>query len=163
MFSWFGRVSFVPYSRVQDFAVHLRNGYLMGSKCGECGFQTFPPRSDCPECMSGEFEFVEYSGKGTVWTHTRIDAAPTGFDDDAPYTCVVVELEEGGRLLGWSGETLPQEEVEIDMEPFTDQIAELDWTGIQSLASNLGISAERILREQWLAQARELAGEQDAS
>jgi uncharacterized OB-fold protein len=116
MFSWFGRVSFVPYSKVQDFAVHLRNGYLTGTRCTSCGFQTFPPRADCPECMSDAFEFVEYSGKGTVWTHTRIDAAPTGFDDEVPYTCVVVELEEGGRLLAWSGETLAQEEVEIDME-----------------------------------------------
>jgi len=59
---------------------------------------------------------VEYSGKGRVWTYTRIDAAPTGFDDDAPYTCVVVELEGGGRLLAWSGETLPQDEVEIGMD-----------------------------------------------
>ena len=116
MFSWFGRVSFVPYSKVQDFAVFLRNGYLMGSRCRDCGFQTFPPRADCPECLSGEFEFVEYSGKGTVWTYTRIDAAPTGFDEDAPYTCVVVELEGGGRLLGWSGETLPQEEVTIGLD-----------------------------------------------
>jgi uncharacterized OB-fold protein len=66
--------------------------------------------------MSEEYEFVEYSGKGKVWTHTRIDAAPTGFDDDVPYTCVVVDLEEGGRLLAWSGETLPQDEVEIDSE-----------------------------------------------
>jgi len=116
MFSWFGRVSFVPYSKVQDFAIHLKNGYLMGSRCKACGFQTFPPRADCPECLSEEFEFVEYSGKGVVWTHTRIDAAPTGFDDDVPYTCVVVELEGGGRLLAWSGETLHQEDVEIGMD-----------------------------------------------
>jgi uncharacterized OB-fold protein len=116
MFSWFGRVSFVPYSKVQDFAVHLRNGYLMGSRCKACGFRTFPPRADCPECMAGAFEFVEYSGRGRVWTFTRIDAAPTGFEDDVPFTCVVVDLEEGGRLLAWSGETLPQGEVEIGMD-----------------------------------------------
>ena len=116
MFSWFGRVSFVPYSKVEDFAVHLRNGYLMGTRCTACGYQTFPPRADCPECMSDAFQFVECSGKGTVLTHTRIDAAPTGFDDDVPYTCVVVDLEEGGRLLAWSGETLPQDEVEVDMD-----------------------------------------------
>lgn len=116
MFSWFGRVSFVPFSKVQDFAVHLRNGYLMGTRCKACGYQTFPPRADCPECMSDDFEFVEYSGKGKVWTYTRIDAAPTGFDDDVPYTCVVVELEGGGRLLAWSGETIPQDDVEIDMD-----------------------------------------------
>ena len=116
MFSWFGRVSFVPYTKVEDFAVHLRNGYLMGTRCTACGYRTFPPRADCPECMSDAFQFVEYSGKGTVLTHTRIEAAPTGFDDDVPYTCVVVDLEEGGRLLAWSGETLPQDEIEVDME-----------------------------------------------
>ena len=103
MFHWFGKVSFVPFSKVQDFAVHLKDGRLMGSKCTECGYQTFPPRADCPECMSGQFEFIEYSGKGTLYTYTLISAAPTGFDDMAPYTIMVVDLQEGGRLLGWQG------------------------------------------------------------
>jgi uncharacterized OB-fold protein len=116
MFSWFGKVSFVPYSKVSDFAVHLKDGRLMGSECKGCGFATFPPRADCPECMGGEFEFKEYSGRGKVFTHTRIEAAPTGFDDEAPYHITVVDLEEGGRLLGWAGDTIPSEEVEIGME-----------------------------------------------
>jgi uncharacterized protein len=116
MFSWFGKVSFVPYSKVQDFAVHLKDGRLMGSRCTECGYQTFPPRADCPECMSDGFEFVEYTGKGTLFTHTRIDAAPTGFDDMVPYTIAVVELEGGGRALGWLGETIPEEALAIGME-----------------------------------------------
>ena len=64
MFSWFGRVSFVPYSKVSDFAVHLKNGRLMGSVCSDCGFATFPPRADCPECLSGAFEFSERNGRG---------------------------------------------------------------------------------------------------
>jgi uncharacterized OB-fold protein len=116
MFSWFGRVSFVPYSKVSDFAVHLKNGRLMGSKCRGCGFTTFPPRADCPECMSGDFEFKEYSGRGSIYTYTTIDAAPTGFDDDVPYTVAVVELEERGRLLGWIGETIRPGDVKIGME-----------------------------------------------
>lgn len=116
MFSWFGRVSFVPYSKVQDFALHLKNGTLMGSRCKKCGYQTFPPRADCPECMSGGFEFVEWSGKGKLWTWTRITAAPTGFENDVPYTCAVIELEGGGRLLGWVGETIPPGDVEIGMD-----------------------------------------------
>ncbi|MAE69373.1 MAG: transcriptional regulator [Gemmatimonadetes bacterium] len=106
MFSWFGKVNFVQYTKVSDFAVHLKDGRLMGSVCSGCGFQTFPPRADCPECMSDDFEFTEYSGKGEVYTYTKTDAAPTGFDDIAPYTVVVVELEEGGRLVGWLGDTL---------------------------------------------------------
>ncbi len=28
--SWFGKVNFVPYSKVSDFAVHLKDGRLMG-------------------------------------------------------------------------------------------------------------------------------------
>ena len=116
MFSWFGKVSYVPYSKVADFAVHLKDGRLMGSTCKACGHTTFPPRADCGECMSPEFEFTEYSGKGTIWTYSTIAAAPTGFDDEAPYTVVVVELEEGGRLLGWLGEGIPVDDVEIGMD-----------------------------------------------
>lgn len=116
MFSWFGKVSFVPYTKVSDFAVKLKDGYLMGSRCQKCGYTTFPPRADCPECLAGEFELTEYSGKGTVWTHTRIDAAPTGFEDVVPFTIVVVELEEGGRLLGWLGDSIPEEDLEIGMD-----------------------------------------------
>ena len=116
MFSWFGKVSFVPYSKVSDFAAHLKDGRLMGSVCKQCGHATFPPRADCVECMAEEFEFREYSGRGTVHTHTRIDAAPTGFEDIAPYTIAVVDLEEGGRLLAWVGETIPASDLRIGLE-----------------------------------------------
>lgn len=115
MFSWFGKVSFVPYSKVSDFAVHLKGGRMMGSKCKDCGFQTFPPVADCPQCMSPSFEFVEYNGKGTVYTWTEIAAAPTGFDDVVPYIIGVVELEEGGRLLCWFGDTIKKDDIKIEM------------------------------------------------
>jgi uncharacterized OB-fold protein len=115
MFSWFGKVSFVPYSKVQDFAVHLKDGRLMGSTCAKCGYTTFPPRADCPECMNGEFKFKEYTGEGEVYTYSTIAAAPTGFDDMAPYTVVVVDLKGGGRLVGWLGDTIKLEDLKIGM------------------------------------------------
>lgn len=115
MFGWFGKVSFVPYSKVQDFAVHLKDGRLMGSRCKDCGFQTFPPRADCPQCMSASFEFKQYTGQGTLYTFTRIDAAPTGFEDKVPYTIAVVELAEGGRALGWFGDTIQADQIQIGM------------------------------------------------
>jgi uncharacterized OB-fold protein len=116
MFSWFGKVSFVPYSKVSDFAVHLKGGRLMGSVCSDCGFASFPPRADCPDCLSGEFAFSERSGRGTIYTYSTIAAAPTGFDDEVPYTVAVVDLEDGGRLLAWIGETIAEGEVAIGME-----------------------------------------------
>ena len=116
MFGWFGKVSFVPFSKVSDFAVHLKDGRLMGTQCKDCGVTNFPPRADCPECLSGNYEFKEWSGRGTIYTFSTIAAAPTGFDDAVPYTVTVVDLEEGGRLLAWTGETLPVDKVKIGME-----------------------------------------------
>jgi uncharacterized OB-fold protein len=116
MFQWFGKVNFVPYTKVSDFAGHLKNGRLMATRCRACGETTFPPRADCPKCLEGDFEFSEISGKGTLHTYSRIAAAPTGFEDVVPYTVGVVDLEEGGRLLAWIGETIPDDEVEIGMD-----------------------------------------------
>jgi len=116
MFSWFGKVSFVPYTKISDFAVHLKDGRLMASRCKKCGETSFPPRADCSACLSGEFEYTEVSGKATLHTFTRIDAAPTGFDDEVPYTVGVVDLEEGGRALAWIGDTISEEEIRIGMK-----------------------------------------------
>ncbi|MHC4945541.1 MAG: Zn-ribbon domain-containing OB-fold protein [Planctomycetota bacterium] len=116
MFKWFGKVSFAPFTKVSDFAQHLKDGRLMGSRCKSCGATSFPPRADCASCMSGDFEFFEMQGKARLHTFTKIVAAPTGFEDVTPYTVGVADLEEGGRLLAWIGETIKEEEIEIGME-----------------------------------------------
>jgi hypothetical protein len=116
MFKWFGKVNFSPFTKVTDFAQHLKDGRLMGSRCKKCGDTSFPPRADCGECMSGEFEFFEMSGKATLHTYTEIVAAPTGFEDVTPYTVGMADLDEGGRLLAWIGESIPSEEIKIGME-----------------------------------------------
>jgi uncharacterized OB-fold protein len=116
MFSWFGKVSFVPYTKISDFAQHLRDGRLMASQCKKCGETSFPPRADCLVCLAGEFEYKEVSGKATLHTFTRIDAAPTGFEDDVPYIVGVADLDEGGRALAWIGETIPEKDVRIGMK-----------------------------------------------
>ena len=99
MFEWFGKVNFTPHTRVTEFADHLKDGYLMGSKCQKC-----------------DFEFNEISGQGTLLTHTRIDAAPTGFQDIGTYRVGLVDLKEGGRLVAWIGESIGEDEVKIGME-----------------------------------------------
>ena len=116
MFKWFGKVNFSPYTKVSDFARYLKDGYLMGSKCKKCGSTSFPPRADCDNCMSGDFEFFEISGKAQLNTFSKIVAAPTGFEDVAPYLVGVVDLEEGGRALAWFGESIKEEDIQIGME-----------------------------------------------
>lgn len=116
MFSWFGKVSYVPHTKVSGFAGHLKDGRIMASRCTACGAVSFPPRADCASCLGGEFEFTELSGRGKVVTFTRIDAAPAGFEDVVPYTLGVVDLEETGRLLAWFGESIPEDAIRIGMD-----------------------------------------------
>ncbi|MFQ6045675.1 MAG: Zn-ribbon domain-containing OB-fold protein [Gemmatimonadales bacterium] len=116
MFKWFGKVNYTPYTKVADFAQYLKDGYLMASRCGQCSATSFPPRADCGECMSGDFDYVEISGRGKVNTFTRIVAAPTGFEDVAPYVVGVVDLEDGGRALAWFGDSIDESEIKIGMD-----------------------------------------------
>ncbi|MEE9443580.1 MAG: Zn-ribbon domain-containing OB-fold protein [candidate division Zixibacteria bacterium] len=116
MFKWFGKVNFSPYTKVTDFAKHLKDGRLMGSKCKKCGTESFPPRADCNICLSGDFEFIELSGEAKLVSYTVIHAAPTGFEDVVPYTIGVVDLKETGRLLAWIGDTVADDDIEIGME-----------------------------------------------
>ena len=112
-FLYFGKINFVPYTKVSEFADYLKDGKLMGTKCKKCGELSFPPRADCIKCFSDEFEWVENSGKGRLHTYTIIYAAPTGFDDISPYIIGVLDLDDGGRLLGWVD--VPEEQIEIEM------------------------------------------------
>jgi hypothetical protein len=115
MFEWFGKVNFSPYTKVSEFAQYLKDGYLMGSRCKQCGTRSFPPRADCENCMGNEFEFIEISGRATLHTYTKIIAAPTGFEDLSPYIVGLADLEEGGRALAWIGKSIKEEEIKIGM------------------------------------------------
>jgi uncharacterized OB-fold protein len=115
VFEWFGKVNFTPHTQVGEFTVHLKNGHLMGSRCSSCGYTTYPPRANCPECMSNEFEYQEWSGRGEIVTFTKISAAPTGFEDIGEYIVGVADLEEGGRLVAWFGDSIEEKEIQIGM------------------------------------------------
>jgi uncharacterized OB-fold protein len=115
VFEWFGLVSYAPHTKVAAFARHLKDGRLMASRCEACGHLAFPPRADCPACLADRFAFTELSGAGTLVTYTRIDAAPAGFEEFAPFVVGVVDLAETGRLLAWFGESVPGDEIAIGM------------------------------------------------
>ena len=113
-FKYFGKINFTPYTKVDKFAKYLQQGKLMGTQCTKCGEKYFPPRADCLQCMDSTFKWVEYSGKGTLHSYTKIYAAPKGFEDLAPYILGVVDLKEGGRLISWITD-IPDSDIKIDM------------------------------------------------
>ncbi len=99
-----GKVSFVTATKTKEYLDYLEKGKLAGTKCKSCGALHFPPRADCDQCMSSDMEWMDRESKGKIVTYTTIHVGPTGFEDVVPYTICMVELEGGGRLLGWLDE-----------------------------------------------------------
>ncbi len=68
---------------------------LVGEVCPHCEAKLFPPRDICPECGGEAKSLYTFSGRGEVYSHTTVQDAPAGFEDNAPYTVALVKLEEG--------------------------------------------------------------------
>lgn len=78
----------------------LKKNKLLGLKCNSCQKYTCPPKMTCQECADINLEIVEMSGKGEIRTFTQTFVAPQGRECEAPYTIVLVELEEGPWIAG---------------------------------------------------------------
>jgi uncharacterized protein len=77
-----------------------REERLVYQKCRDCGKNVFYPRIACPQCFSDNLDWVEASGKGTVYSYTVVENnAPTAFLDQMPYVVAIVKLEEGIQML----------------------------------------------------------------
>jgi len=68
---------------------------LVGEVCPHCDAKIFPPRDVCPSCGGEARNAYNFSGKGEVYSFTRMAEGPAGFEDQAPYTVALVKLAEG--------------------------------------------------------------------
>jgi uncharacterized OB-fold protein/acyl dehydratase len=88
-------------------------GELRIQRCASCGRLRHPPGPMCPDCRSVEWDFVEASGRGQVYSFVVHHHPPIpGFQ--TPYVVALVELEEGTRLVANLIDLEP-EKVEIGM------------------------------------------------
>lgn len=77
-----------------------REQRLIVQKCGACGYYNHPPRSFCDACLSQQLTFAPVSGRGTIYTFTVMHQRDVaGFEEEAPFINIVVELAEQPRLL----------------------------------------------------------------
>lgn len=87
-----------PTELSRPFFEGARRGALMIQRCAECGTFQLPGRFACDECLAPNPEWVEASGHATVFTYTIVHQKyHPAFE--VPYNVVVVELEEGPRLV----------------------------------------------------------------
>ncbi len=86
-----------------SFYKFLNEEKLMGSRCLKDGKLFLPPRAMCPDDYSGDMEWTQFSGRGTLAAFSIIYIGPsamiaTGYDREHPYCSGIVELEEGVRI-----------------------------------------------------------------
>ena len=82
----------------QPFWQGLADGRWTTTRCSACRHVTFPPKAVCPQCWSTDHEWIEIGARGSVYSWTRIHAAPTVFAAEAPYSVCIVDLDCGIRL-----------------------------------------------------------------
>jgi uncharacterized OB-fold protein len=112
---------------------------LLGSRCLTCATVYFPPAGGfCrnPVCDGEEFEQVELSRRGRVWSYTDARYQPPPpyqprSDPYEPFALAAVELDEGITVLGQVaegygvGDLRVGAEVELVVEPLDGDDAEL--------------------------------------
>ncbi len=113
-FENFGSVSFTAEAKPVDFLTYLEQGKVMTTRCKKCGTAYFPPKSDCPRCLSSDVEWFEIKGPGNLLTYTVVAYGPAGFENDAPYALALADFQ-GVRLFGRISKEIKAEEIKTGM------------------------------------------------
>jgi len=89
-----------PNPDTKPFWDACRQHELRFQKCLACTHVRWPASIICPSCYSTEAEWINASGKGTVYTYTVYHQAfDPAFEKDIPYVTAIIRLEEGPHLL----------------------------------------------------------------
>ncbi|MGA8846634.1 MAG: OB-fold domain-containing protein [Nocardioides sp.] len=89
-------------------------GELRLQSCNACASLRFPPGPACPDCGALDRGHVVASGRGTVFSYV-VHRHPPVPGKELPIVIVLVELEEGLRMLGELVDVADVSAVEIGM------------------------------------------------
>jgi hypothetical protein len=78
---------------IQPFFDAAAQGRLLVKKCAACGELHHYPRALCPFCFSDRTEWIEASGRGTIYSYSVMRRVPV------PYALAYVTLEEGVTMM----------------------------------------------------------------
>lgn len=128
-----------PLPRPDDDTKPFWDGCLAGvlrmQRCSSCRTFRFTPRPMCPSCRSMESEWVDMSGRGTLYSFVVVHPpVMPAFQDQLPMPVILVELEEDHNLrLTGNIRECPREELRIGMplevvfEKAADDVALPQW------------------------------------
>jgi uncharacterized protein len=108
------------------FWTGLRENKLLIQRCKGCQELRQPARPMCPMCTSLEWDTVESTGRGTVYSYVMPQHPPMPMME-YPYIVALVELDEGVRLASNLCEIAPPDvEVGMPVEVFYQTFDTLD-------------------------------------
>jgi uncharacterized OB-fold protein len=89
-----------PDPETAPFWDAARDGRLLVRHCNACDATTFYPRPFCPKCWSEDVDWIESTGRATLytWSVVHVNDLPP-FPERVPYVAAIVTLEEGPRMM----------------------------------------------------------------
>jgi uncharacterized OB-fold protein len=91
-----------------------RAGALLIQRCGSCGTLRHPPLPACGTCGSFEWDTVESSGRGSLYSYVVVHY-PQVPSFEYPLPIGLIELEEGTRVVA-NLEGVERDRIEIGMD-----------------------------------------------
>jgi len=76
-----------------------KNLFIECYRCKQCGNTTLAEKKVCPKCGGTEIATTQSDGKGRIVDSTLVYYPPDEYKDLAPYTSVLVQLDNGCRLF----------------------------------------------------------------
>lgn len=90
----------VPDADSEVYWRGIQQGKLLLQHCLSCGHVQLYQQAICRECASERLEHRAASGRGKVHSFSVVHRAPgPAFRQDTPYAVLLVELEEGPRMI----------------------------------------------------------------
>ena len=123
------RVAPIPDAESEAFWSGALEGKLLVQECSVCGHRQLYGRSLCTNCHSAALNWIEASGRGTVYSRTIIRQNPSrSFKHLIPFVVALIDLDDGPRMMSNVVGT-PAEDVKIGdrvhvtFEPVSDAAA----------------------------------------
>jgi uncharacterized protein len=88
----------VPTVTSQPFWDGCTGGELLYQRCLSCSRPVFNPSSVCRWCGSGEMEWQQSAGQGSIYSWT-VAWRPQAPSFKTPYVAIIVDMDEGYQML----------------------------------------------------------------
>lgn len=115
-----------------------KNKKLLLKTCKHCGHIDHPPYLYCTNCSGEESEWVEASGKATLYAYAvNTYGVPYPFVEDLPYVLAMIDLPEGPRMISNIVECDVEKlekgmQVEVIFEEVSEDVTLPKWRPVQS-------------------------------